>query len=100
MFIRQGMWIWNVYTRICELNQQLLSFPNQTGLMPKDEMKSAFINLFPPHWQQEFLKTGINEYTSTWVEILAKAKAFEQAKEAIAKMAPVKENNKQDREEG
>jgi hypothetical protein len=78
-YMRQGMWkpkaltICNVYTRICELNDQLLSFPNQTGLMPEDERKSAFINLCAPDWQQEFLKTDINEYSSTWVEILAKA---------------------------
>jgi hypothetical protein len=57
-------------------------------LMPEDEMKSAFINLCAPDWQQEFLKTGINEYPSTWVEILAKAKALEQAEVAIAEMAP------------
>jgi hypothetical protein len=37
--------------------------------MPEDELKSAFINLCLPDWQQEFLKTGINEYSSTWVEI-------------------------------
>jgi hypothetical protein len=103
--IRQGMWkpkvltIWNVYTRICELNQKLLSFLNQTGLMPEDEMKAAFINLCLPDWQQDFLKTGINEYSSTWVEILAKAKALEQAKVAIAKMALAQET-KHDREEG
>jgi hypothetical protein len=51
-------------------------------------MKSAFINLCAPEWQQELLKTGINKYSSTWVEILAKAKALEQAEVAIAKMAP------------
>ena len=40
-YLRQGMWkprtltIRNTYTRICELNQQLLSYPNQTGLRPK-----------------------------------------------------------------
>jgi hypothetical protein len=104
-YIRQGMWkpkvltIRNVYTRICELNNQLLSFPNQTGLMPEDKMKSAFINLCSPDWQQEFLKTGINEYSSTWVEILAKAEALEQAEVAIAKMAPAKET-KRNLEEG
>jgi hypothetical protein len=65
--MRQGKWkpkaltIRNLYTRICELNYQLLSFPNQTGLMPEDEMKSAFINLCAPDWQQEFLKTGVNK---------------------------------------
>ena len=54
----------NVYTRICELNSQLTSYPNQTGLLPEDEMKSAFINLCLPDWQQEFLKTGINQQDS------------------------------------
>jgi hypothetical protein len=61
IYIRQGMWkpkvltIRNVYTtRICELNQQLPSFLNQTGLMPKDEMQLAFINLCSPDWQQDF----------------------------------------------
>jgi hypothetical protein len=97
IYIRQGMWkpkvltIWNVYTRICELNQQLLSFPNQTRLMPKDEMKLAYINLCSPDWQQDFLKTGINKYSSTWVEILAKAEALEQAEVAISEMALAKE---------
>ncbi len=108
-YMRQGMWkpkvltIRNVYTRICELNEQLLSFPNQTGSMPEDELKSAFINLCSPDWQQEFLKTGINEYSSTWVEILAKAEALEQAEVAIAKMAPApdkQQGTKHDREEG
>ena len=56
--------------------------------MPEDELKSAFINLCSPDWQQEFLKTGINKYSSTWVEILAKAEALEQAEVAIAEMAP------------
>ena len=66
-YIRQGMWkpniltIRNLYTRLCELNAQLASYPNQTGLLPEDEMKSAFINLCLPDWQQEFLKTGINK---------------------------------------
>jgi hypothetical protein len=69
--------------------------------MPKDEMKLAFINLCSPNWQQEFLKTGINEYSSTWVEILAK-EALEQAEVAIAKMAlaPKKEATKHNQEEG
>jgi hypothetical protein len=106
-YMRQGMWkpkaltIRNVYTRICELNDQLLSFPNQTGLMPEDEMKSAFISLCAPEWQQDFLKTGINEYSSTWVEILAKAEALEQAEVAIAEMAPApdqQQGTKHDRE--
>jgi hypothetical protein len=66
-YMRQGLWkpkpltIRNIYTRLYELNAQLASFPYQTGLLPEDEMKSAFINLCLPHWQQEFLKTGINE---------------------------------------
>ena len=104
-YIRQGMrkpkvlTIRNVYTRICELNSQLMSYPNQTGLLPEDEMKSAFINLCSPDWQQEFLKTGINEYSSTWPEILSKAEALEQAEVAIAESAPAKEA-KRDREDG
>jgi hypothetical protein len=63
-YIRQGIWkpkalrIRNVYTRLCELNTQLSSYPNQTGLLPEDEM-------------QEFLKTGLNEYSSTWNSILS-----------------------------
>ena len=89
-----------VYTRICELNAQLVaSYPNQTGLLPEDEMKSAFINLCLPDWQQQFLKTGINEYSSTWPKILSKAEALEQAEVAIAEMAPAKDG-KRDREEG
>jgi hypothetical protein len=62
-------------------------------------MKSAFINLCLPDWQQEFLKTGINEYSLAWPEILAKAEALEQAEVAIAELAPAKEI-KRDREEG
>jgi hypothetical protein len=108
-YMCQGMWkpkaltIRNIYTRICELNDQLLSFPNQTGLMPEDEMKLAFISLCAPEWQQEFLKTGINKYSSTWVEILVKAKALEQAEVAIAEMAPAsdqQQGTKHDQEAG
>jgi hypothetical protein len=104
-YIRQGMWkprtltIRKVYTRLCELNAQLLSYPNQTGVLPEDEMKSAFINILAPDWQQEFLKTGINEYSSTWEQMLSKAEALEQAEGAIAELAPAKED-KHDREEG
>jgi hypothetical protein len=45
--IQQGIWkpraltIRNVYTRICELNAQLV---------PEDEMKYAFISLCAPDW--------------------------------------------------
>jgi hypothetical protein len=105
-YIRQGMWkpkaltIRNVYTRICELNEQLSSYPNQTGKLPEDEMKSAFINLCMPDWQQEFLKTGINEYSSSWEEILSKAEALETAEIAIAESAPAKEDNKRTIEDG
>jgi hypothetical protein len=53
-------------------------------------MKSAFINLCSPNWQQEFLKIGINEYLLAWPEILAKAEALEQAKVAITELAPSK----------
>jgi hypothetical protein len=52
----KALMVRNVYTRICELNTQLVSYPNQTGLLPEDEMKSAFISLCAPEWQQEFLK--------------------------------------------
>ena len=95
-YLRQGMWkpkvltIRNVYTRICELNQQLLSFPNQTGVLPEDELKSAFINICLPDWQQEFLKTGINEYSSTWEEIISKAEALETAEQAITERVTAK----------
>jgi hypothetical protein len=37
------------------------------------------------------LKTSINEYLLAWPEILAKAKALEQAEVAIAELAPAKE---------
>jgi hypothetical protein len=45
------------------------------------------------------LKAGINKYLSTWLEILSKAKALEQAEVTIAKLAPAKEP-KCDREDG
>jgi hypothetical protein len=76
-----------------------MSYPNQTGLLPKDETKLAFINLCSPDWQQEFLKTGINKYLSTWLEILSKAEALEQAEVTIAKSALAKEP-KHDQEDG
>jgi hypothetical protein len=103
--LRQGMWkpkilmICNAYTRICELNAQLVSYPNQTGLLPEDEIKLAFINLCSPGWQQDFLKTSINKYSLAWPEILAKAEALEQTEVAIAELAPAKEI-KCNREEG
>jgi hypothetical protein len=65
--MHQGLWkpkaltARNVCARLCKLNAQLAFFPNQTVLLPEDEMKSAFINLCVPDWQQEFLKTGTNE---------------------------------------
>jgi hypothetical protein len=105
-YIRQGMWkpkaltIRSCYTRICELNAQLTSYPNQTGLLPEDEMKSAFINICAPDWQQEFLKTGINEYSSSWDQILSKAEALETAEIAVTELAPVKKEEKHEREEG
>jgi hypothetical protein len=88
--IRQGLWkpkaltVRKVCTRISKLNAQLTSFPFQTGLLPEDEMKSAFIDLCLPDWQQEFLKTGTNECSSSWDETLSKAEAMEQAQNAIA----------------
>jgi hypothetical protein len=106
--IRQGLWkpkaltVRNIHTRISKLNAQLASFPFQTGLLPEDEMKSAFINLCLPDWQQEFLKTGINECSSSWDEILSKAEAMEQAQNAIAEATSININkeNKREREEG
>ena len=91
--------IQNTYTQICKLNQQLLSYPNQTGLLPEDKLKSAFISLCLPDWQQEFFKTDINEYSSSWPVILAKAEALEQAEAAITEYAPAKDD-KRNREEG
>jgi hypothetical protein len=80
----------------------IASFPFQTGLLPEDEMKSAFINLCLPDWQQEFLKTGINEHSSSWDEMLSKAEAMEQAQNAIAEATGININkeNKREREEG
>jgi hypothetical protein len=46
------------------------------------------------------LKTGINEYSSSWVQILSKAEALETAEVAIAELAPVKKEEKHEREEG
>ena len=103
-YLRQGMWkpkaltIRQTCTRINELNNQLSSYPNQTGALPEDELKSAFINICLPEWQQEFLKTGINEYSSTWDEILTKAEAMENAETASAEQTPAHE--KRDLEEG
>jgi hypothetical protein len=74
----------NTYTRVCELNAQLLNFPNQTGVLPVNELKSAFINICTPERQQAFLKTGINECSSTWEETLTKAEALENAEVPIA----------------
>jgi hypothetical protein len=62
-------------------------------------MKSAFISLCASNWQQEFLKTGINEYSSTWDQILSKAKALEMAEIAIAELMPARDD-KHDHEEG
>ncbi len=75
----------NVYARICELNAQLVSYTNQICV---------------PDWQQEFLKTGINEYSSTWDQILSKAEALEMVAEiAIAELMPARDDER-DREEG
>ena len=51
-----------------------------------------------PEWQQEFLKSSINEYNSTWEDIISKAEALETAEVAIAESAPA--NEKRDLEEG
>jgi hypothetical protein len=48
-----------------------------------------------PDWQQEFLKTGINEYSSTWEQIMSKAEALEQAETALAKMTSTKVNTRE-----
>jgi hypothetical protein len=93
------MTIRNTYTRVCELNAQLLSYPNQTGVLPEDELKSAFINILTTDWQQEFLKNGINEYSTNWEDILSKAEALETAEAAIAEQARVRDN-KREMEEG
>jgi hypothetical protein len=99
--LRQGMWkpraltIRNVCVRLCELNNQLTSYPNQTGVLPEDELKSAFINMCLPKWQQEFLKVDINEHASTWEEIISKAEALETAELALAERAPAKRNVKE-----
>jgi hypothetical protein len=64
----QGVWkpraltIRNVHIRLCELNNQLTSYPNQTGVLPENELKSTFINTCLPEWQQEFLKVDINKH--------------------------------------
>jgi hypothetical protein len=105
-YLRQGIWkpraltIRKAYTRLFELNTQLGSYPHQTGLLPEDELKSAFITICAPEWQQEFLKTGINEYSSTWEQILTKAEALlEQAEGALAEQTTAK-TDKRDREDG
>jgi hypothetical protein len=98
--LRQGAWkpraltVRNVCIRLCELNDQLTSCPNQTGVLPEDELKSAFINVCLPEWQQEFLKADINEHASTWEETISKAEALETADLALAEQAPAKRNVK------
>jgi hypothetical protein len=62
-------------------------------------MKSAFINLCLPDWQQEFLKTGINEHSSSWDETPFKAEAMEQAQNAIAEATSNTKENKRERKE-
>jgi hypothetical protein len=103
--LRQGMWkakaliICVECTRICELNAQLLNFPNQTGVLPEDELESAFINICAPDWQQEFLKTGRNECGSTWDEIITRVEALENAEDAVAELKATA-NEKRSLEEG
>jgi hypothetical protein len=100
-YLRQGMWkpraltIRNVCVRLCELNNQLTSYPNQTGVLPENELKSAFINMCLPEWQQEFSKVDINEHASTWEEKISKAEALETAELALAERAPAKRNIKE-----
>jgi hypothetical protein len=84
--LRQGMW------KSRALTNQLTSHPNQTGALPEDELKSAFINTCLPEWQQEFLKAHVNEHASTWEEIISKAEALETAELAFAERAPSKRN--------
>jgi hypothetical protein len=94
--LRQGVWkpraltVQNVHVRLCELNNQLTSYPNQTGVLPEDELKSAFINRCLPEWRQEFLKADVNEHASTWEEIISKAEALETAELALAERVPAK----------
>jgi hypothetical protein len=103
--LRQGMWkqkaltVRNRHTRVCELNAQLLNFPNQTGALPVDELKSAFINVCAPEWQQEFLKTGIDACSLTWDKILTKAKALENAEVAVPELEATT-NDKRNLKEG
>jgi hypothetical protein len=61
-------------------------------VLPGDELKSAFINVCLPKWQQEFLKVDINEHASTWEETISKAEALETAELALAERAPAKRN--------
>jgi hypothetical protein len=106
-YVRQGIWkpkaltIRNTYTRICKLNAQLDSYPNQSRLLPVEELKSAFISPCALKWQQQFLKTGINEYSSNWSTILSKAESPEMAEIALDNLQPTKElDSKHEREEG
>jgi hypothetical protein len=97
---RQGVWkpralaVQNAHIRLCELNNQLQSHPCQTGALPEDKLKSAFINVCLPKWQLEFLKADINEHASAWVETISKAEALETAELALAEQAPAKRNIK------
>ncbi len=94
--LRQGMWkpraltIRSACRRVCELNDQLSSYPNQAGALPVDELKSAFIDLCLPEWQQELLKNDINEFGSAWDELLSQAEAQDTDATAGAEKAPPK----------
>jgi hypothetical protein len=57
------------------------------------------VNICAQEWQQEFLKTGINECSSTWEEILTKAEALENAEVAVAE-SKATTNDKRSLEEG
>jgi hypothetical protein len=60
-------------------------------------MKPAFSNLCLPDWQQEFLKTGINEHSSSWDEMLSKAEAMEQAQTTFAEATSNSKENRRER---
>jgi hypothetical protein len=66
-------------------------------VLPEDELKSAFINMSLPEWQQEFLMVDINEHASTWEETISKAEALETAELALAERRR-KEMSKKERQ--
>lgn len=79
-----------------ELNNWLLSHPFQTGMLPEGKLKSAFINICTPKWQQEFLKmdVNVNKRSSTWEEIVPKAKPWKLLQMPSLNKNQQKENSK------